>query len=110
MPFATRNVRGYGSRHSPGRRMSCCFCGRMTPHSAQQIISTGGNMTVSQELANLADMVRAHPKSRARAIAFEFEGRSTSFVELDANTNRVANGLKTLGLKPRERIAYLGKN
>src|SRR5262249_53943049 len=26
------------------------------------------------------------------------------------NTNRVANGLKALGVKPRERIAYVGKN
>ena len=67
-------------------------------------------MSASQEPANLADMVRAHAKSRGRATAFEFEGRSTSFVELDANTNRVANGLKALGVKPRERIAYLGKN
>jgi fatty-acyl-CoA synthase len=67
-------------------------------------------MSVSQEPANLADMVRAHAKSRGRATAFEFEGRSTSFVELDANTNRVANGLKALGVEPRERIAYLGKN
>ena len=25
-------------------------------------------------------------------------------------TNRVANGLKALGVKPHERIAYLGKN
>ena len=67
-------------------------------------------MSVSQEPANLADMVRAHAKNRGRATAFEFEGRSTSFIELDANTNRVANGLKALGVKPCERIAYLGKN
>src|SRR6202012_1889845 len=67
-------------------------------------------MSVSQEPAHLADMVRAHAKSRGRAPAFEFEGHSTSFIELDANTNRVANGLKALGVKPRERIAYLGKN
>jgi fatty-acyl-CoA synthase len=72
--------------------------------------STGGNMSVSQEPTNLADMVRAHAKSRGRTTAFEFEGRTTSFVELDADTNRVANGLKALGVKPRERIAYLGKN
>ncbi|HEY3791924.1 MAG TPA: AMP-binding protein, partial [Bradyrhizobium sp.] len=67
-------------------------------------------MSASQEPADLADMVRGHAKSRGRATAFEFEGRSTSFIELDVNTNRVANGLKALGVKPRERIAYLGKN
>jgi len=30
--------------------------------------------------------------------------------EFDIKTNRVANGLKALGVKPRERISYLGKN
>src|SRR6202158_3321615 len=67
-------------------------------------------MSVLEEPANLADMLRARAKSRGNAIAFEFEGRQTSFAELDIKTNRVANGLKALGVKPRERIAYLGKN
>src|ERR1700731_4201669 len=67
-------------------------------------------MSVSAEAANLADMVRARAKSRGSSIAFEFEGRQTSFVELDIRTNRVANALRALGVEPRERIAYLGKN
>jgi acyl-CoA synthetase (AMP-forming)/AMP-acid ligase II len=67
-------------------------------------------MSVSEEPANLADMVRARAKSRSNAIAFEFEGRQTSFAELDIKTNRVANALQALGVKAGERIAYLGKN
>src|ERR1700733_4021320 len=67
-------------------------------------------MSVSDEAANLADMVRARAKSRGNSIAFEFEGRQTSFTELDIATNRVANALRALGVKPGERIAYLGKN
>ena len=67
-------------------------------------------MSASQEPANLADMVRALAKSRDKEIAFEFEGRQTSFAELDVLTNRVANGLIALGVRRRERIAYLGKN
>src|SRR5450631_4881284 len=67
-------------------------------------------MSASQEPANLADMVRARAKSRGNAIAFEFEGRQTSFAEFDILTNRVANALIALGLKPGDRIAYLGKN
>src|ERR1700724_3541813 len=67
-------------------------------------------MSVSQEPANLADMVRARAKTRGKAIAYEFEGRKTSFTEFDQLTNRVANGLKALGVKRRDRIAYLGKN
>src|SRR5260370_35273226 len=67
-------------------------------------------MSVSEEPANLADMVRARAKSRGNATAFEFEGRKTSFAELDINTNRVANALRASGVRPGERIAYLGKN
>src|SRR3979411_2922030 len=67
-------------------------------------------MSASQQLANLADMVRDRAKARGDAIVYEFEGRRTSFAEFDFLTNQVANGLKALGLKPRERIAYLGKN
>src|ERR1700693_3784736 len=63
-----------------------------------------------QEPANLADMVRMRAKNRGDAIAFEFEGRQTSFAELDIQTTRVANALQALGLKAGERIAYLGKN
>ncbi len=67
-------------------------------------------MAVSEQPANLADMVRKLATSRDKAIALEFEGRRTSFAEFDVLTNRVANGLKALGVRPRERIAYLGKN
>ena len=67
-------------------------------------------MSVSEEPANLADMVRARAIARGNAIAYEFEGRRTSFAEFDIKTNRVANALIALGVKPRERIAYLGKN
>jgi fatty-acyl-CoA synthase len=62
------------------------------------------------EPANLADMIRAQGKMRGYTTAFEFEGRRTSFAGLDIHTNRVANGLKALGVKPGERVAYLGKN
>jgi fatty-acyl-CoA synthase len=70
----------------------------------------GGNMSIAAGPANLADMVRARAKSRGNAIAFEFEGRTTSFAALDINTNRVANALAATGVKAGERIAYLGKN
>src|ERR1700754_3485972 len=59
---------------------------------------------------NLADVIRAQARLRGYTTAFEFEGRRTSFAGLDVHTNRVANGLKALGVKPGERVAYLGKN
>jgi acyl-CoA synthetase (AMP-forming)/AMP-acid ligase II len=67
-------------------------------------------MSVSEGTANLADMVRARAKTRGNFTVFEFEGRHTSFAEFDIKTNRVANALTALGVKPGERIAYLGKN
>ena len=62
------------------------------------------------EAANLADVIRAQGEVRSQKTAFEFEGRRISYAEFDDHTNRIANGLKTLGVKPHERIAYLGKN
>jgi acyl-CoA synthetase (AMP-forming)/AMP-acid ligase II len=67
-------------------------------------------VAASEQPANLADMVQKLAKSRAGEIAFEFDGRQTSFAEFDILTNRVANGLIALGVRRRERIAYLGKN
>src|SRR2546423_13833009 len=67
-------------------------------------------MSDIQQPADLAEMVRARAKSRGDAIAFEFEGRRTSFADFDILTNRVANALIAQRVKPRERIAYLGKN
>ncbi len=50
------------------------------------------------------------PRHLGDALVYEFEGRQTSFAEFDIKTNRVANALIALGVKPGERIAYLGKN
>ncbi len=58
----------------------------------------------------LADMVRDRARMRGDAIALDFEGRTTTFSEFNDKTNRVANALKALRVKPHERIAYLGKN
>ncbi len=60
--------------------------------------------------ATLADVVRAHARTRGGSIALDFEGRQTSFAVLDARSSQVANALIALGVKPGERIAYLGKN
>jgi acyl-CoA synthetase (AMP-forming)/AMP-acid ligase II len=67
-------------------------------------------MSAIPQPATLAEVVRLQAKSRGEAIAFEFEGRTTSFADFERNTNRVANALKALGVRPDERIAYLGKN
>jgi fatty-acyl-CoA synthase len=81
--------------------------GRVKPgHDA----GIGRNMSDIAAAQNLADIIRAQGKARGYTTAFEFEGRRTSFAGLDIHTNRVANGLVSLGVKPGERVAYLGKN
>jgi long-chain acyl-CoA synthetase len=62
------------------------------------------------DMAVLGDAVRVHGRTRPEAIAFDFEGRQTTFGELDAHTSQVANALVAAGVKPGERVAYLGKN
>jgi acyl-CoA synthetase (AMP-forming)/AMP-acid ligase II len=47
---------------------------------------------------------------RPDATALWFEGRTTSFAELEKRTNQVANGLLALGIQPGDRIGYLAKN
>lgn len=58
----------------------------------------------------LGDAVRLHARERPDSIVFEFEGRQTSFAELDAHSNQVANALVAAGLKPGDRVSYVGKN
>ena len=67
-------------------------------------------MSATVQPATLAELVRLQANSRGDEVAFEFEGRTTTFAEFDRNTNRVANALRPLGVQPGERIAYLGKN
>jgi acyl-CoA synthetase (AMP-forming)/AMP-acid ligase II len=67
-------------------------------------------MSATPQLANLADMVRDRARVRGNAVVYEFEGRQSTFAEFDIKTNRVARALIALGVKPGERIAYLGKN
>ncbi len=66
-------------------------------------------MSIS-EAATLAEVIRLQAKLRGESTALVFEGRSTSFATLDAHASRVANGLITQGIKPHQRVAYLGKN
>lgn len=54
--------------------------------------------------------VRAHAADNPQSMAFTFGDEVMTFAELDAGSNRAANGLTALGVKAGDRIAYLGKN
>jgi fatty-acyl-CoA synthase len=69
----------------------------------------GETMAQIEEPNTLAGVVRAQA-ARGGALLFEFEGRQTSFAQFDAHTNQIANALVASGVKPHERVAYLGKN
>ncbi len=58
----------------------------------------------------LADIPRVQAGLRGAETAFWFEGKTTSFAELDTRSNQVANGLIRLGVQPGDRIGYLAKN
>ncbi|WP_439817808.1 fatty acid--CoA ligase [Zavarzinia sp. CC-PAN008] len=61
-------------------------------------------------MSTLGDTVRFHGETRPDKVALQFEGRLTTFAELDRHTNQVANALIAAGLKKGDRIAYFGKN
>ena len=52
----------------------------------------------------------AHARATPEQVAIRFEDRVIDYATFDAHANRVANALLALGLKPGDRVAYLGKN
>ncbi|MGV3769671.1 MAG: AMP-binding protein, partial [Sphingobium phenoxybenzoativorans] len=58
----------------------------------------------------LAEMIRSHADERPDATALIFEGRESSYAQLDVHASRVANALIGAGVRPGDRVAFLGKN
>lgn len=58
----------------------------------------------------IADIPRIQARKRPDANAFWFEEITTTFAEVDRRSSQVANALIAAGVKPGDRIAYLGKN
>ncbi|WP_416898339.1 MAG: fatty acid--CoA ligase [Minwuia sp.] len=61
-------------------------------------------------MTNVADVLRGHAKTRPDDVATVFRDRSSTYADLDRYSNRVANGLIALGVKPGQRVALLTKN
>src|SRR5690606_18825038 len=70
-------------------------------------IVRGGSMTA---IRTMADISRVHAKLRPDRVALHFQGRDTTYAELDRRASQVANGLIEMGLKPGARVALLAKN
>ena len=58
----------------------------------------------------LADIPAAQAARQGAARAIRFEGRDTSYAELSAATNRIANALGAQGIGAGDRVALLSKN
>lgn len=67
-------------------------------------------MVTYADANSIADVVSFWAKEMPDKIAQVFEGRSTTFAELDRNSSLVAAGLRVLGIGSQDRIAYLDKN
>ena len=61
-------------------------------------------------MPHLADIPRVQAQRIPDKPAFWFEGETTTFRQLETRANQVANGLMSHGVKPGDRVAYLGKN
>jgi acyl-CoA synthetase (AMP-forming)/AMP-acid ligase II len=63
-----------------------------------------------QELSCVADISRYQARINGSNTALIFEGRETTYDELDQRASRIANGLLSGHCSPGARIGYLGKN
>ena len=63
-----------------------------------------------EAMQTLGDIPRHHARQRPNDVALSFEGRDTSYAELDRHTSQVARALMAMGVKAGECVAYLGKN
>src|SRR5438067_2932217 len=58
----------------------------------------------------VAGIVRGHAKERPDRAAISYDGKITTWAELDSRTNRVANALAAEGVSEHDRIAFIDKN
>ncbi|MEQ8483737.1 MAG: fatty acid--CoA ligase [Pseudomonadales bacterium] len=66
--------------------------------------------TTLDQVATLGDLSRFHARQRPGKEAMLFDGRSTSYGDLDRHASQVANGLIADGLKPGSRVGFMDKN
>ena len=61
-------------------------------------------------IEHLADLPRFQAERRGARTALVFEGRRTTYADLDRRTNRIAQALLAEGLEPGARVAWLSKD
>lgn len=63
-----------------------------------------------EAMRTLGEVARYHARQRPDAVALAFEGRETTYGDLDRRTNQAARALLANGVGKGDRVAYLGKN
>ncbi len=80
--------------------------------SASNLASTPAHALASSRIDNLG--LGSWPARRARvrpgAVAWEFEGRETTYLEVHERTDRLAHALRAAGVGAGDRVAYVGFN
>jgi len=66
-------------------------------------------MCSAEHIKSVADITRYQARVNGSNIAQVFEGRATTYAELDARASQVAQSLLGEGLKPDARIGFIGK-
>ena len=67
-------------------------------------------MRGESSITTVADIPRVQARRKPEEAAIVFEGRETSYAQLNVRASQVANGLLTEGLKPQARVAVLDKS
>jgi fatty-acyl-CoA synthase len=60
-------------------------------------------------IACVADVARVQARRRPNEVALWFEGRQTTYAELDARSSQCANALIAAGVRPGDRVGVLAK-
>jgi len=58
----------------------------------------------------LTDIATVHGRTQGYKVAVHFEGRDLTYAELDRRSNQVAGLLQQAGVKPGDRVAWLGRS
>ncbi|HAJ45628.1 MAG TPA: hypothetical protein DCL54_03490, partial [Alphaproteobacteria bacterium] len=87
-----------------------CLPARERTKSEEETSMSTLNSDQFARIRTLGDIARVHATVRPDAVAMKFEGRTTTYRELDAHTNRVAHALLAAGISKDGRIGYLAKN
>jgi long-chain acyl-CoA synthetase len=67
-------------------------------------------MTETDQILTLAATSARNAAVRPQGTAFLFDGRRTSFEQIHRRANQVANALASMGVRPLDHVAYLGRN